>query len=242
MAKLTPATNAAGQALPRPRRPPTTQARYAGRIRDRNGSWRPTIAESFITSRPVTPASATMGTPMLPNGDGRGVRDEADEHRQARLETEADEQEGRNRHRRAEARAALEQRAEAEGHQNRLHRPVAGRAALHPAAQLPERAGLGREVVEPEAVEDGPEDRPERERPAVGQRQSGERRRHAPDADREEQGDGQPAGRGERGRSSAARPSGRGRRRAGSRRRAPTARPSGPARAVAARAEGRGRW
>src|SRR5690348_15404505 len=68
--KLRPATSAAGQLRRSPLPPPTTTARYAGRMNDKKGSCLPTIAESLLMSSPVTPESATIGTPRLPKATG----------------------------------------------------------------------------------------------------------------------------------------------------------------------------
>src|SRR6185503_1899178 len=68
--KLKPATSAGGQLRRSPCLPATTNTRYMGRIRLRNGSCLPTIAESFSTSMPVTPAKATIGIPTAPKATG----------------------------------------------------------------------------------------------------------------------------------------------------------------------------
>src|SRR5690242_18330275 len=51
-------------------RPATTTARYPGRMNDKKGSCLPTIADSLLMSSPVTPDSATIGTPKLPKATG----------------------------------------------------------------------------------------------------------------------------------------------------------------------------
>src|SRR6476659_10222384 len=70
VAKLPPATSATGQERRKPAHPATSTARYAGKRKDKNGSFRPTIAESFARSKPVTPAKAMMGTPNAPKATG----------------------------------------------------------------------------------------------------------------------------------------------------------------------------
>src|SRR5690242_1800817 len=68
--KLRPATSAAGQLRRSPFPPATTTARYPGRMNDKKGSCLPTIADSLLMSSPVTPDSATIGTPKLPKATG----------------------------------------------------------------------------------------------------------------------------------------------------------------------------
>ena len=65
-AKLTPATRMAGQISSVLRNPQNVTVSQNGTITEKNGSWRPTIAESFSRSNPVTLASTTMGVPDPP--------------------------------------------------------------------------------------------------------------------------------------------------------------------------------
>ena len=66
IAKLTPATRIAGQISFMPRQPANAQISQNGTRTEKNGSWRPTIAESCSRSRPVTAASAMIGEPSAP--------------------------------------------------------------------------------------------------------------------------------------------------------------------------------
>ena len=65
-AKLTPAVRHAGQTPIIPRQPANAHTTQNGTRSEKNGSCRPTIAESVCTSRPVTPARAMMGVPSAP--------------------------------------------------------------------------------------------------------------------------------------------------------------------------------
>ena len=62
-------------------------------------------------------------------GHGRGIGEQADGGGVERLEAEAGEHGGGDRHRRAEARRAFDERAEGEGDQQRLQARIVGEVA-----------------------------------------------------------------------------------------------------------------
>ena len=70
MAKNNPATNATGHTPSIPRKPAIAHTTQNGMIKEKNGSWRPTIADSCCTSIPVTAESAMMGVPSAPKATG----------------------------------------------------------------------------------------------------------------------------------------------------------------------------
>ena len=65
-----PAVSAAGQTPSMPRKPAIAQTTQNGTSSEKNGSCRPTMAESLSLSIPVTPSSAMMGVPRAPNATG----------------------------------------------------------------------------------------------------------------------------------------------------------------------------
>src|SRR5258708_1741267 len=69
-ANATPATSAAGQTPSIPRNPANVQTTQNGTRSEKNGSCLPTIAESALTSRPVTALNARIGVPKAPNATG----------------------------------------------------------------------------------------------------------------------------------------------------------------------------
>ena len=69
-AKATPATSAAGQTPHMPRQPANAATTQNGTRTEKNDNWRPTIAEIFNASRPVTCASVVIGMPSEPNATG----------------------------------------------------------------------------------------------------------------------------------------------------------------------------
>ena len=70
IAKVRPATIAAGQVWRTPRAPSTTPTRISGTIRARNGVWRPTIAPRSSKGSWVCAASVTIGVAIEPNATG----------------------------------------------------------------------------------------------------------------------------------------------------------------------------
>ncbi len=62
--------SAAGQTARNPRRPSTMNTRMNGRIKARNGVWRPTMLLRCWTGRPVTCPSVVIGMAMAPNATG----------------------------------------------------------------------------------------------------------------------------------------------------------------------------
>src|SRR5581483_10723322 len=157
-AKLDPATSAAGQLRRNPFAPPTTAARYAGKMSESSGSCRPTIAESLSISSPVTPVSATIGTPKPPNATGAVF---ASSETITAFFGENPGPASKN----AVTATGAPNPALPSGdacHQDRLHARVAGSMAPHPDAQLLEGSRFQRQVVEPQRVEHDPQNRPRR--------------------------------------------------------------------------------
>src|SRR5580765_4987782 len=70
MANASPAVNAAGHTPSILRQPTIAHTTQNGTTSEKNGNCRPTIAESFSASIPVTPASAMIGVPSAPNATG----------------------------------------------------------------------------------------------------------------------------------------------------------------------------
>ncbi|XHO04031.1 hypothetical protein ACEQUB_00898 [Ralstonia syzygii] len=66
MAKVTPATRIAGQICSMPRKPANAQISQNGTSTEKNGNWRPIMAERSFRSSPVTAASPMMGAPRAP--------------------------------------------------------------------------------------------------------------------------------------------------------------------------------
>ena len=69
-AKATPATRIAGQISIIALKPTKAQISQNGTMTEKNGSCRPTIAESWRRSRPVTAARTMIGVPSAPNATG----------------------------------------------------------------------------------------------------------------------------------------------------------------------------
>ena len=66
MANVTPVTRMAGQIPFTPFQPENAQISQNGTSTEKNGNCRPTIADSAISSRPVTLASVMIGVPSAP--------------------------------------------------------------------------------------------------------------------------------------------------------------------------------
>ncbi len=66
IANDTPATRIAGQICSMPRKPANAQISQNGTSTEKNGNWRPTMAESCSRSSPVTEASPMSGAPSAP--------------------------------------------------------------------------------------------------------------------------------------------------------------------------------
>ena len=131
-------------------------------MKERKGSCRPTMAESFIRFRPVTPASATMGIPKPPNATGVVLAIRARVTALRGVKAQAEQQKSRHRHGRAEAGRAFQQGAKTERHQDGLHARVAGGVFAHPSAQQIKIADVDGEVVDPQRRKNDPEDGPDR--------------------------------------------------------------------------------
>src|SRR5512139_2281363 len=70
IAKLTPVTRIAGQIPLTPFQPEKAQISQNGTSTEKNGSCLPTMADSAISSRPVTLASVMIGVPSAPYATG----------------------------------------------------------------------------------------------------------------------------------------------------------------------------
>lgn len=70
MAKLPPATMAAGQVSRMPRQPSIMNTSQNGTRIDRNGSWRPVMAPILKASMPVTWPATMIGMPSAPKATG----------------------------------------------------------------------------------------------------------------------------------------------------------------------------
>ena len=150
-----------------PRRPSTMATRMSGTIKARKGVWRPTMAPRSSLGRLASGASVVIGTAMAPKATGAVLATSAIAGGLGGLEAQADEHDRADRDRGTEPGQGLEQRAEAEGDQHRLHALV--------IAEAPERALDDREVpaaleqrVDPDRVDDDPHDREEAEGRALG--------------------------------------------------------------------------
>lgn len=99
-------------------------------------------------------------------GHRRSVGDQAQAGGVERIEAEADEQGGGDRHRRAETGGAFEEGPEGEADQQYLQALVAGNRQ-HRAADHLELAALHRQFVEEDRGDDDPGDRPETVEEAV---------------------------------------------------------------------------
>ena len=80
IAKVTPVTRIAGQIPLTPFQPAKAQISQNGTSTEKNGSCRPTIADSASSSRPVTLASVMTGVPSAPYATGAvfAIRDRPD--------------------------------------------------------------------------------------------------------------------------------------------------------------------
>jgi hypothetical protein len=126
----------------------------------------------------------------------RGVGDQRHRGRLDRLEAQADQHHRADSHRRSEAGERLEQRAEAERDEHRLHALVVaepGERALDDG-EVP--AALGH-VVDPDRVDDDPHDREQAERRSLDARVERLAYRHRVDDDRNQDRDRQRAQRGD---------------------------------------------
>src|ERR1700679_1575483 len=130
-------------------------------MNDINGSWRPTIADNFIMSSPVTPASATIGIPSAPNATGAVLA--ISESTTAR--------------RGAKPSAISKNAATATGAPNPA---VPSKSAPKQTAQQIELSGIHREVVQPQRREHDPHDRPQRVSSAVSRAPQRQVHRHVP--------------------------------------------------------------
>ncbi|KGD58095.1 hypothetical protein DP49_5028 [Burkholderia pseudomallei] len=118
--------------------------------------------------------------------DGRGIRDQAQARRIERIEAKADEQRGRDRDRRAEARRAFEKRAEREADQQHLQALIVGQRDDR-AADHVELAALHDDLVEEHRGDDDPCDRPKAVREAVSRRCERALGGHPVDGDRDDE-------------------------------------------------------
>jgi len=87
---------------------------------EKNGNWRPTMAESNCRSIPVTRFKAIMGVPKEPR-HRRGVGNQRKSGGGQRFEAELHQNHRRHGHRRAKAGRTLKKRAKGKGDENQLH-------------------------------------------------------------------------------------------------------------------------
>ena len=127
-----------------------------------------------------------------PEGDRRGVGDQADERRVERREAEPGQHRRGHRHRRAEPGRALDEGAEREADEHGLQAAVIGESADGVLDDL-ELAGFQRHPVEDQRRDDDPADGKQPEGGAVDRRRGRLRDRHAVHADRQDQGGAEPA-------------------------------------------------
>ena len=88
------------------------------------GSWRPTIAPSFTAGRSVTCASTVIGVPSAPKATGAVLKISVTVRASERRHADHDQQRAGDRDRRAEARDAFEQAAEAKADHHQHDAPV----------------------------------------------------------------------------------------------------------------------
>ena len=124
MANDTPQTRIAGITSRVPRHDVITLTNQIGTMMLVKGRMRPVIADKSDSFNPVTAAESVNRRADRSPGDGRGVRDQIQNSSVERIESESDHKRARNRHRRAEARAAFDESAERESDQQRLQSPV----------------------------------------------------------------------------------------------------------------------
>ena len=164
-----PLTRSAGRTSSAFFQPTIVMTSQAGRMNEKGGRIRPTIAFSSWMGRPVTPFSTRIGVAHAAPGHRRRVGEQAQRRRLEVREAEADQERAGDRHRRPAAPAALEEGAEAEGDQDDLEAPVRGDAGDRLLHHL-ELPGLDRDVVEVDRGDDDPGDPEEAEDEAVDAR------------------------------------------------------------------------
>ena len=173
-ANETPATSRAGQTSFIFRKPQKAQTSQKGTMSEKNGSCRPTMALSWRTSRPVTPARAMIGVPSAPKATGAVLAmsdrpDAASGAKPSPMRMAAVTATGVPK-----PAAPSKKRAEAEGDEEELQAAVAGDAGQAVLQTLKEPVSTVR-VVEEDDVEDDPADGEE----AVGGPEPGRPRGHA---------------------------------------------------------------
>jgi hypothetical protein len=112
-------------------------------------------------------------------GDRGGVGDERERGGHDRLEAQARQHGGGDGDRRAEARDAFDERAEAERHEEQLDAAIAGQPGKRPADDV-EVAALHRQVVEEDRADHDPADRPQPEGHPVSGGRNRQRQWHPP--------------------------------------------------------------
>ena len=191
-AKLRPAVSTAGSTSIIRLQPASRTIRYAGISTEKNGSWRPTIAESAsvvdCASRPrigaISPPSVITGMPSEPNATGAVFATSArtaavmgSKPRPASIDavmaTGAPNPA-------MPSMSAPKQKATSSTWMRRSEREARERSA-----DDVEVAALDRQVVEEHRREHDPADRPQPEGHAVGRRGDRQRQRHAPHDHRE---------------------------------------------------------
>ena len=189
------ATSTAGHTPSMPRQPARSTTRYAGMMSEKNGSWRPTMADSAIvvdsTSRPrigaSSPPSVVTGMPSDPNATGAVLATSASTaalmgSNPSPTSIEAVMATGAPK---PAIPSTSAPNPNATSSASRRRSVV--RRDERPADHIEVAAGH-RQVVEEDGAEDHPADRPQAERHAVRERGQGQRRRHAPHRPRERRG------------------------------------------------------
>ena len=194
-AKLTPATSTAGNTPSIPRQPDRSTTRYAGMMTEKNGNWRPTMAESAIvvdsTSRPrigaSSPPSVVTGMPSDPNATGAVLATSASTaalmgSNPSPTSIEAVMATG------APNPAIPSTSAPNPNATSSASKPPVRRQVRQRSADDVEIAAGHRQVVEEDRAEDDPADRPQAERHALRDGRERQRSRHAPHGPREGRG------------------------------------------------------
>jgi len=128
--------------------------------------------------------------PSEPKATGSSVANQCKLGGFERLEAEADHHRTRDGHRRAEARAALDEGAEGKGNEKRLDAAIP-REARDLALQDLELSGLDRDLIDEDRVQHDPADGEQSERRAIGSCCDREIPRHVIHGDGDDHGDQQ---------------------------------------------------
>ena len=176
-----PATRRAGRTSRLLFQPQSTTLSHSGTHRERNGTCRPMILPSVMTSRPLTPAATATGNACRGECNGRAVCNQAEDRRLARGEPQAHEHGRRDGDGGPESRGAFQERSECECDEERLHAPVGGDRGKGRPDHV-ELAGCDAQRVDPESRNHDPEDGEHcREGPLQPDGKGGDRRHGKPE-------------------------------------------------------------